>query len=564
MRMVFMTVVVLFEQSSEIKAAPFIQFVESAVARGVAGYVMAPGFGGGVAAADFDDDGDIDLFLPTSEGTPDLLFRNLGGGTFEEVAASLGLASTARSRVALWFDSDGDHLLDLLVASDCRNLTSSDCTGSLLRLYRQQRDGTFVDVSAAAGLNTVGPTFDPNVHRGGIAAGDLNGDGFLDLVLAAWGGSGLTLLLNDGAGVFIDATVASGVGPAFEDAWQPILFDANNDGLLDIFTTVDFLPNHLWINQGKAKFVDIAPRVGVDIAWNDMGVAIGDYNNDGRFDLYVTEITELAHHNVLLRRDADPASSLFMEIAAQAGVADVGFAWGATFFDADNDGWLDLAVTNGWFNGPGVNDQSRFFHNLAGSQFEDLSTATGFNDTQWGSSLIALDLDRDGDLDLAQTCNQGGPLRILANESTGAGNFLVIRPRMPGANHRAIGAVVHVTAGGLTMSRIITAGMSFLGQEPAEAHFGVGIETIADRVEIAWPDGNITTLTAVPTNQLLTIEQGACCAPGDLDFNSVVDRRDLSQLMQSWGACTGVCSGDIDSDGDVDSADLAQLLANWG
>jgi len=534
----------------------------------VEGYVMAPGFGGGVCAADFDNDGDIDLFLPTSEGAPNLLFRNRGDGVFDEIAAQVGLASTDRARVALWIDYDGDGLLDLLVGGDCRSMTPDNCLGSGLRLYRQSTDGSFVDVTTQSGVGALGPMLNNNIHRGGLAAGDLNADGFLDVVQCLWGGGGVSIFLNTGAGEFVDATADSGVGSPFEDAWQPVLLDVDHDGDLDFYTSIDFGPNHLWINDGSAHFLDAAPRAHVDTAFNDMGIAVGDADNDGELDLYISEINEGELHNVLHHRlpGANPA---YEEIAVDAGVADASFAWGDTWFDADNDGFLDLAVTNGWFNGPGVSDQSRFFRNTGADPvlFEDVSGAVGFNDTLWGSSLAGADLDGDGDVDLVQTTTNQGPVRVLENiraNKAAAAHWLVIRPRTAGSNRFAIGAEVRAVVGEQTMTRRIAAGGGYLAQEPAEADFGLGDHEFVDRVEITWPSGEATTLFAVPSDQKLTIEKGACCAIADLDFNGVVDASDLTTLLSAWGPCVSVCQGDFNHDGVVNGVDLATLLTGWG
>lgn len=540
-------------------------FSDVAAERGVLGYVMVSGFGGGVAAADFDDDGDIDFFAPTSAGSPNLLFRNRGDGVFDEVGAELGVGQTFGARAALWMDFNGDRRLDLVVAGDCFQSFEDGCADGALWLFLQTENGSFIDASEAAGLRRLAP-LDPRMHHAGLSAGDVNGDGWLDLVVSVWRG-GVTLLINENGESFVDRTAESGIVNTNTESWQAVLIDLDGDGDLDLFNAIDFAPNRLWLNDGTGQFTDVAAQAGVDTAWNDMGVAIGDVDNDGRFDLFITQIAEGGQHNVL-HRQLDSSTLEFEEIAVSAGVAETGFAWGCAWLDADLDGDLDLAVTNGWFNGIGFDDRSRMFLNTgaAAPAFDDVSVAVNFNDDDWGSSLAAVDIDRDGDLDLLQTINQG-PLRVLENvraQEGGAGNWLVIKPRMSGPNHRAIGAVVRATVGGVTMMRPIMAGGGFLAQEPAEAHFGVGGASIVDSVEIRWPDGDVTTLHAVPANQALTIEQDACCAPGDLDFNGVVDMRDLSVLLQNWGDCAGACQGDVNFDGAVDGLDLALLLAAWG
>ena len=143
-------------------------------------------------------------------------------------------------------------------------------------------------------------------------------------------------------------------------------------------------------------------------------------------------------------------------------------------------------------------------------RFADVSTDIGFDDTDWGSCLIAFDADRDGDLDLAQACANGGDLRLLDNRTspfTRAANWVTVRPRMMRhPNYRAIGAVVRVTTGGVTQSRVLTAGVSFLGQEPAEAHFGLGSATTIDRIDVEWPDGaTTTTLVDVDVNEVVDV-----------------------------------------------------------
>ncbi len=261
----------------------------------------------------------------------------------------------------------------------------------------------------------------------------------------------------------------------------------------------------------------------------------------------------------------------FTDVARTVGVDDTSFGWGTTFLDADNDGWLDLAATNGYFGARWANDASRFFLNSGGGTvtFADVSDAVGFNDTLWGSSLIALDFDRDGDADLIQTCAAPGPMRLLENQRTGpalANNYLVIKPRMSGPNHRAIGAVVRVSTAGLELMRLITAGTSLMGQEPAEALFGVGSALTAD-VTVQWPDGTTTALTDVTTNQVLTI-QSTTCAVGDLDCDGEVGIGDFLTVLSAWGPCPdcpgpGRCPVDLNADCNVDIADLLIVLANW-
>ena len=490
-------------------AAQVFQFNEVGAARGLLPYAAAVGQGAGVAAADLDDDGDVDLFVPNAEGVPDQLYVNQGDGTYLEEAAARGLASLENHRAGLWVDVDGDRDLDLLVAGDCHD-EDQTCPPTTLRLHRQEADGTFTEVTRAAGLFE-DLLVQPDTHVGGLAAGDLDRDGDVDLYTALWEGPAVAWL-NDGAGVF--SRWAAGAGTLEQDRnhWQPVLHDVDGDGWLDVVQAVDFTANVLWRNLGGAALVDVAPLYGVDNAWNDMGVALGDYDNDLDQDVAVTNGLVADRHNVLYRRTATHGPGPRFAEQSQAAGTWVGFwGWGVTWLDADLDGWLDQAATNG---GSGLypSDPSRFFRNTGaagfdpavGPTFDDVSTAVGFDDGEWGSALLSYDHDRDGDPDLVQAC-MNGPLRLLELEPPAGRHHLLVKPRSDGGNHRALGAVVQITVGGQHQSRLITAGTSFLGQEPAEALFGLGAATVVDRVCVTFPDGTMSCAYDVPADQTITI-----------------------------------------------------------
>jgi hypothetical protein len=539
---------------------PPIRFVEVGASRGIGDYRMAEGMGGGAAAADFDGDGDIDLFVPTGSGMPDRLYRNEGKGFFEEIARKAGVDSTFKNRCALWFDYDGDGDLDLIVANDVEQEPSSYV------LYRQYAPSRFEDATIEAGL--FAPMSDPGrgfmpPHRGGFAAGDLNNDGYLDLFAALWNGRS-HLFINNRDGTFADVSDSSGINKITRFSHQPVMMDFDGDGWTDIFVAVDFGPNDLWINRKDGTFENWAELAGVDNAMNDMGVALGDYDNDGDFDLFITNIFDEGFHNVFFRNDsAGGGKPAFTEVSESLGVRDTGWGWGTTFLDADNDGRLDLVATNGWHSDPWRDDPSRCFWNLGGEPVEllDVSDEVGFNDTFFGSALIAFDVDRDGDLDLLQTC-MGGPIRLMENrrsDGARAASYIVAQPRMRGPNRFAIGAVVRVRAGGVDQARIVRAGTSYLGQEPAEAVFGLGAADTA-RITIDWPDGTVTVRERVAANQVITITHGGF---GDLDADGDVDLDDWARFSPCLTGPTrggiiyanGCRAADIDADGDVDLAD---------
>jgi hypothetical protein len=444
------------------------------------------GHGTGAAVADFDQDGLVDLFVPQAAGVPDRLYHNLGD-RFEEIAAAVGLASTASSRAALWLDYDGDGDLDLWVANDDQQALSS------FALYRQEPGPVFTDVTVAAGVAKGPIVLQDNHHWAGLCAGDIDRDGYLDVFTAQWPGPA-HLFRNTGEGTFVDISQSSGVA-AERFAHQCAMADFDGDGWTDIYVAIDFEPNLLWLNQHDGTFVDGAAAAGLANAMNDMGMTLGDYDEDGDFDVYITNIFLPGHpegprHNVLLRNDTVAGALDFAEVSEAMGVDNGHFGWGTS---------------------DGLEDPSRFFENPGGgSPFADVSTAAGFDDTNWGSALVAADFDRDGDLDMVQACMEteiAPRLRLLENQRpVGAGNYLVVKPRAAGPNRFAVGALVRAHVDGRTMLRRISAGTSYMGQEPMEAFFGVGAASVVEWVTIDWPDGSRTTLTDVAANQELTVD----------------------------------------------------------
>lgn len=509
-------------------------FQDIAGSVGIGTYAQAPLMGGGVAAADFDEDGDIDLFVPNTGGFADQLYVNLGDGRFAEQATQRGLAHAGRSRTALWVDVDNDGDLDLLVGTDCFGFQAA-CSqgGSGLRLYTQESNGNFVERTEAAGLVEDMRNFGPFQHRGGLAAGDIDNDGDLDVYAAIWdsaepapairgaasGSAASRLYRNNGDGSFTDISAAAGVLLGGNSGqWQPLMFDLDRDGWTDIFVSVDFGANLWWRNLGNGQFSDQAAAVGLAYAGNDltlsggndMGAVFGDDDGDGDFDLYLTNIVDgyfQGERNVLLR-NLGGTSPQFADVTASAGVGETAWGWGATFVDGDLDGDLDLAVTNGFSVPQYVNDRSCYFRQEAPGQYFDRATLVGFDDTLWGSTVIAADLDNDGSPELIQTTKvhpDFGPLRIMRSSSSHA--WLKLRPRQRAGNRQAIGAVVHLRHADRLQSRLISAGTSFLGQEPAEGLFGLGADTTSlASIHLSWPDGRESLWDGIAPRQVLSID----------------------------------------------------------
>ena len=479
---------------------------------------------GGVAAGDYDNDGHIDLYAVRGDIGPNLLFRNLGDGTFEEVAADADVDLDAVSSSGpIFADIDGDGLLDLLVGG---------VGGTSVSVFRNEGDKTFEDVTATTGFATGKNTF-------GAAFGDYDRDGDLDAVLSHWatpmapGVTSETLWRNDGSFSFTDVSLESGITAIlFDDAFlgfdltfTPNFVDIDSDGWLDLLLANDFKQSKVLRNEGDGTFADYtAPGVITDE--NGMGAAIGDYDNDGVLDWFVSSIWDPSGSTIenwgvtgnrLYRGLGD---GTFEDVTDVAGVREGFWGWGATFADFDNDGDLDLFHTNGWgaVTGPPTDafytDPARFFVSDGEGAFAEQSASLGVVDTGHGRGVVAFDQERDGDLDLFVSNNRG-PSRFFRNGLGNEESYLTVRLRGLAPNTQAIGARVYATTDTGTQMREIRAGSNFESQDPAEAHFGLGASNEIFRVRVVWPLGGFTDLGPIAVNQILDVAQtAASCGNG--------------------------------------------------
>ena len=467
---------------------------------------------GGIAAGDIDDDGDIDLYFVAGDGIPNQLFRNDGNNRFTDVAASYGLDITHAGSGPTFADIDGDADLDLFLGA----ANTND-----VRLFR--RDGaSYTDVTPQSGLssdseNTFSATF-----------ADYDGDSDLDVYTTHWNvlpsGDIEHLWQNNGDGTFTTASASSGLAsqvlvpkspsePARDYTFTANFTDIDDDGDQDILLAADFTTSQIISNNGDGTFTVITDR---DVITDDsgMGAAIGDYDNDGDVDWFVTAIYEPPGEpdrhtgNRLYRNEG---SGVFSDVTDAAGVGDGAWGWGACMQDFDNDGDLDIFHTNGIDSSQGqaggfLSDQVRYFENQGDGTFEEAATAAGLTDVGQGRGVVCFDSDRDGDLDILVSNNnfeQSADV-LYRNDLDATNNYLAVTLRQDGLNRFAIGARVELAAGGLTQVREIQSGNNYVSQNPAEAHFGLSAATTAD-IRVRWPDGFISEHVGVAANQLVTI-----------------------------------------------------------
>jgi enediyne biosynthesis protein E4 len=499
--------------------------------------------GSGVAWGDYDADGDPDLFLanlagplPTAEqpAPPSAgraaLYRNNGDGTFTERGAEAGVDHAGMGMGAAWADYDGDGALDLVVTA----------YGGI-SLYRNRGDGTFEQRAKAAGMGD---------HLGfwaGPSWADYDRDGHVDLHVAGYvrydpalvaGGSSYDtelpvslnpstfpaernlLFRNLGDGTFEETAAVAGVlgdlGRSLEGLWA----DVDDDGWLDLYVANDVSDNALYLNRGDGTFEDVGHAAHVADYRGAMGIAAGDWDGDSDLDLFVTHW--VAQENALYqsRRTEDPegAHLRFQDEADRFGLGQVALdyiGWATSFFDFDNDGLLDLYVVNG-STLQRRDDRSLlvpmrdllFWNRGTAEGFFDLGAAAGpwFEGEAVGRGGALADYDRDGDLDLV-VLNHGGSAVLLRNDGEG-GHWLELQLTASGGNTAALGATVLVTAGGRTHRRAVGGQSSYLSQNEAVLHVGLGEAEYVELLEVRWPDGELQRVRGMGVDRLVVIKQG--------------------------------------------------------
>jgi hypothetical protein len=498
--------------------------------------------GGGIAFVDYDGDGDQDLYVvngatremitdpDNAERLTNRLYRNDGDWAFTDVTAEAGVGDSGWGYgcVASDYDNDGDQ--DIYVANVGPNV-----------LYRNDGDGSFTDVTTSAGV-------DDERYSTSAAFGDYDEDGDLDLYVTNFvvfrladvsskdlgcryrglpvmcGPGGFrgypdSFFRNDGDGTFTDVTLEAGLmekepffgfTPTFED------FDLN--GTLDLFVPNDSCPNYLYRNLGNGRFINEGTIAGIAFgedgrAQASMGVAIGDIDQDGLMDIFLTHWFN--DYNALFRNEG---SLMFTDRSFKSGVGRSSIAyvsWGTFFFDYDNDADLDLFVANGHTYPvademvEGYKQKNMLYLNDSTGQFEEVSDRMGedFLQAKVSRGAAYADVDNDGDLDIFIT-ELDDPPTFLRNDLDNGNHFLSLRLRGTTSNRDALGSRIELVAGGKRQFWSLRSGGSFLSHHDMRAFFGLGASERADRLKITWPDGKVQEWSDVPADRFIEIIEG--------------------------------------------------------
>jgi len=467
---------------------------------------------GGVAAGNYDRDGWVDLYVVGGTAGPNLLFRNLGNGSFQEVGqlAGVDLSGTIGSG-PIFADYSGDGFLDLFIGGIAPTEVS---------FFLNNGNGTFTNITAGA--------TDTKVLRANTfsaAFGDYDLDNDLDLYITHWGlSSGLLdfdvtpeqLWRNNGDMTFTDVSIASGIAQTYQGdsdfTFSPNFADINNDGYPDILIAGDFGTSQVFINQRNGTFVNTTDA-NVITDRNGMGAAVGDYDNDGDLDWFVSSIydpegAEVSFGNRFYRNKGD---GTFEDVTVAAGVEHGFWGWGSCMYDFDNDGNLDIAHVNGFLSDNNLrelfffNDPSRLFISNGDGTFTERAFELGLDDTGQGRGIVCFDYDRDGDVDIFITNNNQSP-KLFRNDGGNTNNFLNIKLNGLPPNTEGVGARITITVNNQKQMRELRAGSNFVSQNPVQAHFGLGDAELVNKVQVNWLDGEITVLENVSPNQFFIID----------------------------------------------------------
>jgi hypothetical protein len=525
----------------------------------------------GGACGDFNRDGWQDLYVISGGSNPDRLYINNGDGTFTDQAAAWGITDLHMGSGAAVGDINNDGWLDMFITSN-GDATQSMANGNH-RLYRNNGNGTFTNIAVSAGV----ATSDTVANAFGACFGDFDLDGDLDLHVTGWfdhGTGGNRLYRNNGDETFTDITAGSGLGNLGIRGFTSRFTDMNGDRYPELLLAGDFETAKYYINNGDGTFTDYTTESGTGLDCNAMGTTIGDLNNDGLIDWYVTNIYNFHNPktpcgNMLY---LNQGNHLYVENAAAAEVIHGWFGWGTVAVDMDHDGYLDLVEVNGFpsddFNELWSNRPARMWFNDNDGTFTEAAEASNFISNTQGRGLINVDIDNDGDQDLVIFCAQWSnepPMRteLFRNESVNTNHWLRLfldTSSNPQLAPDGFGTFVEASVGTETYVRYLDGGSNYLSQSELAVHFGLGAATEVSTLRLVWANGQETILTDVPADQTMTI--AAPFMVGDLNGDLVVDTSDLLFMLTEWGKC-GSCTSDLNGDGLVGILDLLILLAAW-
>ncbi len=464
-----------------------LSFIDSATSLGVGVSYGDSTYGGGVSFCDFDGDGWDDITYSSTDGEEVYFYKN-NSGTFTLI--DLGINDVYRTKQVIWIDYDSDGDKDFFATS----------ISGFNKFYQNDGSMNFTDITATCGL------FTDNKYTYGASFGDIDNDGDLDVFICNRDDvtfNQYNYLYRNDSGTYVDVTVSAGINLGNQVSFTSAFFDYNNDGYQDIYVANDKVANinRLYENDGDGTFTDVSTISGAGIAIDAMSTTIGDYNNDGWFDIYVTNTTA---GNYLLKNNGDDT---FTNVAPTIGVAFESIAWGSVFLDADNDANLDLYVS-GIFDGSDPTRLPSAFYENQGDDTYLIPSGIGFaNDIGTSFSNAIGDFNNDGLPDII-VMNDTDNNYLWENTTSNTNNWIKINLEGVTSNKDGIGSKIEVLAGGKIQYRYTLSGEGYISQNSNSEFVGVGAATNIDEIKVTWLSGTVDIFENIATNQIITITEG--------------------------------------------------------
>ena len=456
----------------------------------------------GVTVGDYDNDGDLDIFIVRGDIGPDLLFANNGKGQFTDVTQQAGLPYNEMHQHSgpLFADFNGDGHLDLFVGA---------INGEPVKVYQNDGAGHFTDVTAGSGLAALMAS-----QTISAAAGDYDNDGDIDLALSHWG-SDLNVqsmsteylwqnVSENGAITFQDASVEAGLtidllrstngalGTDHDYSFSPALVDINQDGHADLLMASDYGGSQIFLNNTDGTFTDVTDTDVISDS-DDMGSVLADFDNDGDLDWFVSAIYgKLKNGNHLYQND----SGEFTNVSRTANIMQGGWGWAGCAADFNGDQLLDIFQTNGsftidLFDDGHANDPSVLFVNSPGLTFSEQAANAGVQDFEQGRGVVCADINGDNKPDILLTTKHPTDSVYLYLNQIEHNNWLRVFLRGKGDNTQALGAVIKVTVDDVTQTRVVNLASQYVSHAPTAQLFGLGESDRVDSLEVIWPDGTV-------------------------------------------------------------------------
>lgn len=547
MRFFWLTLAIIVLTPTALQAVTFVDVTDEAGIRfrhssGTRSSLLPEDMGSGAAFADIDNDGDLDLYIvniprpltqDASVGTEtNVLYRNNGDGTFTDITDSAGVGHHGYGMGCVFADYDGDGNLDLYVTNYGANV-----------LYRNNGDGTFSDVTKTAGVSC-------ELWSTGAAFADVDGDTDLDLYVCNYvtydlekleqmqeeslqSGKPVPSALNphvfepqdnvfyenNGDGTFSDVTAEVGIAAPGGRSMQCMFSDFDNDNDLDLYVANDTSVNYVYRNDGNGAFTDVSNESWAADFRGSMGLTAGDYDADGDIDIFISHWVDEENtlYRNLLKEDPSSGHIRFVDESYSAMLAEVSIkliGWGTALFDYDNDGDLDIFVTNGStfqeLKQPEVliPQIDALYRNDGDGSFSDVSETSGITTlpTRVGRGATFGDYDNDGDIDIF-VVNNHAPPTLLRNDGGNRNAWLHVELIGIDGNRNAIGAKIQLKTAERTQIREVYAGESYMSANSFIVEFGVGNNTQIETLQVTWLNGDVQKLHNIPVNQRVRVKQ---------------------------------------------------------